>query len=74
MTSDIQAWKDPSYRRSLGAAAPDHPSGAQQLDDRDLDGLSAAGTNKLTTHGCCNANLTISTACSLVCAATYFLC
>jgi mersacidin/lichenicidin family type 2 lantibiotic len=75
--NDIRAWKDPAFRRQLGEAAPSHPAGIggiELLTDDDLATVNGAGTRKLTTHGCCHANLTISTACSLVCAITYFLC
>lgn len=77
MTNDVRSWKEPRFRRSLGEDAPAHPAGAAGIElmmDDDLAEINGAGTSKLTTHGCCNANFTITTGCGIACAVTYFLC
>ncbi len=33
----VRAWKDESYRESLGAEAPESPIGAVELSDADLE-------------------------------------
>ena len=49
----VRAWKDPEYRNRLGAAErallPDHPAGAIELSDAELDAV-AGGVNTLYIH------------------------
>lgn len=50
----VRAWKDASYRSQAsethGASLPDHPSGRTELDELDLDNVSAGGTIIITLY------------------------
>ncbi len=52
----IKAWKDPSYRESLGtlqlAAIPDHPSGRIELEEEDLLSFSGGVGFTKCANGC----------------------
>ncbi|HEY7124228.1 MAG TPA: mersacidin/lichenicidin family type 2 lantibiotic [Ktedonobacterales bacterium] len=53
----VRAWKDAEYRQSLSAEEqallPEHPAGAIELTDEDLDRLAGAQTEWVATAGCC---------------------
>lgn len=63
----IRAWKDVEYRRSLSAAeqalVPEHPAGAIELADEELEQVDGGATNLNFTGGCCPP--TINVPCTL---------
>ncbi|TDE41379.1 mersacidin/lichenicidin family type 2 lantibiotic [Nonomuraea mesophila] len=66
----VRAWKDPVYRRSLGASAPSHPAGQPTvtvLSDAELVDISGAGTRHHGTTGCCSCNPAWSAAWGIWC-------
>lgn len=54
----IRAWTDPHFRASLSASEqaslPEHPSGAIQLADDELELVEGGRTKKILTLGCCD--------------------
>jgi mersacidin/lichenicidin family type 2 lantibiotic len=59
-TNIIRAWKDEAYRLTLSAAeralVPANPAGAIELDDAQLDLVSAGNTTPGTLYVCCTGN------------------
>ena len=53
----VRAWKDAEYRNSLSAEEqallPEHPAGAIELADADLEQIQGADTQMVLTAGCC---------------------
>lgn len=53
----VRAWKDAEYRQSLSteeqALVPEHPAGAIELTDEELDRVGGAKTEIVFTAGCC---------------------
>jgi len=60
MTPDmiVRAWKDPEFRARIGAAAPAHPSGSVEIEEKDL-----VADNYITTPVCTQGNCTHVVAC-----------
>jgi mersacidin/lichenicidin family type 2 lantibiotic len=58
----VRAWKDAEYRQSLSveeqAYLPEHPAGAIELADEELD-QAAGGTGGLGTFLCCTSHTLI---------------
>ena len=63
----VRAWKDAEYRQSLSAAEqallPEHPAGAIELTEEELDQIAGAKTELVLTAGCCPE--TINLPCTL---------
>lgn len=63
----VRAWKDAEYRQSLSAEElarlPEHPAGAIELTDEELDQIAGAKTELVFTAGCCPE--TINVPCTL---------
>ena len=50
---DVRAWKDPSFRRSIGgSAAGAHPAGMVLLTDEELDAAASGGTITTSSWVC----------------------
>lgn len=63
----IRAWRDEEYRASLSpeeqALVPEHPAGAIELDETDLQQVAGAGSNAVGTAGCCEKPATLGMYC-----------
>ena len=63
----VRAWKDPSYRATLGAEAaaslPSHPAGLVEISDEELRQASGLNTNLMTTAWFCTLFTFIQSRC-----------